>query len=143
LLAEYLVTQFAKVEQTKLDFIRRRQLQIRTELAKGIEDALRPADVDGLCSVPIDHDSSAEHTQNTTQQPASTTRSLTVPGAAGPSNPKPWLLPGHQVGHPITVLSASYVGGPRYNKANYLDAMALLPVHHHPDLFITMTSNPK
>ncbi|KAF8066095.1 hypothetical protein N665_1161s0005 [Sinapis alba] len=41
------------------------------------------------------------------------------------------------------VLPASFTGGPRYMKNNYLDAMAICKHFGFPDFFITSTCNPK
>ncbi|CAN7062689.1 unnamed protein product [Brassica oleracea var. botrytis] len=41
------------------------------------------------------------------------------------------------------VLPASFTGGPRYMKNNYLDAMTICKHFGFPDLFITFTCNPK
>ena len=41
------------------------------------------------------------------------------------------------------ILPSSYVGSPRYMTQAYDDAMAMLRAHGKPDLFITMTCNPK
>lgn len=41
------------------------------------------------------------------------------------------------------ILPASFVGGPRFMKNNYLDAMAICRHFGFPDLFITFTCNPK
>ncbi|CAF1748470.1 unnamed protein product [Brassica oleracea var. botrytis] len=41
------------------------------------------------------------------------------------------------------LLPASFTGGPRYMKNNYLDAMAICKYFGFPDLFITFTCNPK
>ncbi|KAH9052153.1 hypothetical protein Ae201684P_013655 [Aphanomyces euteiches] len=41
------------------------------------------------------------------------------------------------------VLSSSYTGGPRYMRQRYLDAMAIVRKYGRPDLFITVTCNPK
>ncbi|XP_033142595.1 uncharacterized protein LOC117132485 [Brassica rapa] len=41
------------------------------------------------------------------------------------------------------ILPASFTGGPRYMKNNYLDAMAICRHFGFPDLFITFTCNPK
>ena len=41
------------------------------------------------------------------------------------------------------ILPSSYVGSPRYMSQAYDDAMAMLRAHGKPDLFITMTCNPK
>jgi hypothetical protein len=42
-----------------------------------------------------------------------------------------------------TVLLASFVGGGRNMKRRYMDAMALIQKYGKPDIFLTMTSNPK
>ena len=41
------------------------------------------------------------------------------------------------------MLPASFTGGPRYMKNNYLDAMAICKHFRFPDLFITFTCNPR
>lgn len=41
------------------------------------------------------------------------------------------------------LLPATFVGGPRYMKNLYLDAMAICKYYGFPDLFITFTCNPK
>ncbi len=41
------------------------------------------------------------------------------------------------------ILPSSFTGGPRYMVQNYQDAMAICRWLGHPDLFITMTCNPK
>ena len=43
----------------------------------------------------------------------------------------------------LIVLPASFTGGPRYMKARYQDAMAIVRKHGKPDMFVTMTCNPK
>ena len=47
-----------------------------------------------------------------------------------------------QVGKPV-VLPSSFTGGPRYMQQNYMDAMALCRWYGCPDLFLTITCNPK
>ena len=42
-----------------------------------------------------------------------------------------------------TVLPSSYIGGPRYMSGLYQDAMAAVRKYGKPDLFITITCNPK
>ena len=42
----------------------------------------------------------------------------------------------------LYILPSSFVGGPRYMKELYNDAMALVVKYGKPDLFITMTTNP-
>ncbi len=41
------------------------------------------------------------------------------------------------------ILPGSFVGGPRDMFSRYLDAMALVRAYGKPDLFITVTCNPK
>ena len=41
------------------------------------------------------------------------------------------------------ILPATYIGSPRYMQQNYQDAMAIMRSVGRPDLFITMTCNPK
>eukprot|EP00775_Hariotina_reticulata_P000896 gene896-1219_t len=43
----------------------------------------------------------------------------------------------------MVILPATFLGGPRHMYQLYQDAMALVRKHGKPDLFITMTSNPK
>jgi hypothetical protein len=43
----------------------------------------------------------------------------------------------------MVVLPSSFIGGPRHMHQLYQDAMALVRKHGKPDLFITITSNPK
>lgn len=46
------------------------------------------------------------------------------------------------VGKPC-MLPSSFTGGPRYMAQNFQDAMAICRTMGHPDLFVTMTCNPK
>ena len=41
-----------------------------------------------------------------------------------------------------TVLSTSFIGGPRDMRRRYMDAMALVRKFGKPDIFLTMTCNP-
>jgi hypothetical protein len=41
-----------------------------------------------------------------------------------------------------TVLSASFIGGPRDMRRRYMDAMALVRKFGKPTIFLTMTCNP-
>ena len=41
-----------------------------------------------------------------------------------------------------TVLSSSFIGGPRDMRRRYMDAMALVRKYGKPDIFLTMTCNP-
>ncbi|KAK9049401.1 hypothetical protein SSX86_031630 [Deinandra increscens subsp. villosa] len=47
-----------------------------------------------------------------------------------------------QVGQRV-ILPSSFTGGPRYMMQNFLDAMAICKWYGYPDLFITITCNPK
>ena len=40
-----------------------------------------------------------------------------------------------------TVLSSTFIGGPRDMRLRYMDAMALVQKYGKPDIFLTMTSN--
>jgi hypothetical protein len=52
-------------------------------------------------------------------------------------------VPAAEIGTSIVRLPSSFVGSARYYQQLYLDAMALPRHFGKPDLFITMTSNPK
>jgi hypothetical protein len=41
-----------------------------------------------------------------------------------------------------TMLSPSFIGGPRDMRRRYMDAMALVRKFGKPDIFLTMTCNP-
>ena len=43
----------------------------------------------------------------------------------------------------LFVLPSTYIGGPRYMQKHYQDAMAIMRKHGRPDLFVTVTCNPK
>lgn len=43
----------------------------------------------------------------------------------------------------LFILPSTYIGGPRYMQQHYQDAMAIMRAVKRPDLFITMTCNPK
>lgn len=51
-------------------------------------------------------------------------------------------LQGKKAGTAI-ILPSSFQGGPRYMQQNYQDAMAIVTKYGKPDLFVTMTCNPK
>lgn len=48
----------------------------------------------------------------------------------------------NQVGRPM-ILPSSFLGSPRYMFEIFQDSMAITRYHHHPDIFLTMTANPK
>ena len=53
---------------------------------------------------------------------------------------------GEQNGNAVgkrTVLASSFIGGPRDKLRRYLDAMALVRKYGKPDIFLTMTCNPR
>ena len=45
-------------------------------------------------------------------------------------------------GTPV-ILPSSFIGSPRYMKQRYQDAMCIVAKYGKPDLFVTMTCNPK
>jgi hypothetical protein len=120
---EQIVTAYAKVERANLEVLKHSQHMLRTEVASGLQDALRPADAASV-------------------QPL-TTDSGNGRGAFAESLLCKRPRTGADVGHPITILPASFTGSPRYMRARYLDAMALLKEYKHPDLFVTFTASPK
>jgi hypothetical protein len=125
---EQIVAWYARVERANLDVLRHSQHLLRSEVASGLQDALRPADaVAGPGSQHL-----AQHGSNIM---SATTSSSTLLGKRART--------GRDVGHPVTILPPSFTGSRRYMHARYLDAMALLKEHKHPDLFITFTANPK
>jgi hypothetical protein len=93
LFQQYVVDQYARIDQERLSYFRFHQKKIRCELYSGLEDHL----------------------------------------AANDAN---------RVGK-RTILPSSYIGGPRNMSANYQDSMAMVRKYGKPDLFITMTCNPK
>ncbi|XP_073302966.1 uncharacterized protein [Primulina huaijiensis] len=95
LLQQFVVDMYIKLETTRLDYYRRNQSEIRSEMYQGIVDSV----VNGE------------------------TR-------------------GSEIGHRV-VLPASFIGGPRDMHKRYLDAIALVRAFGKPDLFITMSCNPK
>ncbi len=93
LFQQYIVDQYARIDQDRLRYLQQNQQQIRSELYQGLEDHINAND-------------------------------------------------GGRVGQ-RTVLPSSYIGGPRHMSALYQDAMASVRKFGKPDLFITMTCNPK
>ncbi|KAI8543515.1 hypothetical protein RHMOL_Rhmol08G0224500 [Rhododendron molle] len=47
-----------------------------------------------------------------------------------------------QIGQ-MVVLPSSFIGSPRHMFENFQDSMAITRYNHHPDIFLTMTANPK
>ena len=94
LFSQYVVDQYAKVEQERLNFQRRNQETLRASSYKGLYDSVE-------ANVPM-----------------------------------------QDIGTPV-ILSPSFVGGPRYYHNKTQDALSYVRVYGKPDLFITMTANPK
>ena len=92
---QYIVDQYAKVVNQRLEYFRFHQKEIRAELYQGITDAIADGETDARA-----------------------------------------------VGKRI-VLPATFVGGPRQMNKLYQDAMGIVRSLGKPDLFITMTCNPK
>jgi hypothetical protein len=83
------------VENSRLNYLRNNQKQLRAEVYQGLLDGLGRNETTGM-------------------------------------------LQGRRI-----VLPASFIGGPRHMAQSYQDAMALVRAFGKPDLFITMTCNPK
>lgn len=93
LFQQWVVDQYAKIDQSRLEFFRSHQKQIRAEQYCGLVDAIQSDD---------------------------------------------FVNAGKRV-----ILPASYYGGPRNMHQKYQDAMAIVRDKGKPDLFITITCNPK
>lgn len=96
LFQQYIVDSYVKTEAARLDFIRRKQKDLRVELYQGLMDHI--------------NSQAAQHN----------------------------LTPGKMV-----ILPSSFQGSPRAMQQNYQDAMAIVSKFGKPDLFLTITSNPK
>ena len=94
LFQQWIVDMYTVIEQTRLNYLRFNQKQIRAELYNGLQDAMISGD--------------------------STTN----------------------IGQRI-ILPSSFTGGPRQMHKLYQDGMAIVRVFGKPDLFITITCNPK
>ncbi|AQL05265.1 hypothetical protein ZEAMMB73_Zm00001d046964 [Zea mays] len=94
LFQQFAIDSYIKVESSRLDFIRRNQDRLRTNLYKGLVDSLHEG-------------------ENRADK----------------------------IGK-RTVLSTSFIGGPRDMRRRYMDAMALVRKFGKPDIFLTMTCNP-
>ena len=105
---EYWVDQYAKVESSRLGFIRRNQPRLRTKLYQGVVDAHSADDV-----------------------------ALAGEGAVTSG------YTAANVGKRLIILPATFAGGPRYMHKMYQNSMAIVRHYSKPDLFITMTCNPK
>lgn len=66
-----------------------------------------------------------------------------APPAAEAAEPAETVLRGFNVGVRRVVLPGSFTGGPRFMQGLYQDAMALVRRLGKPDLFVTVTCNPK
>ncbi|XP_026459440.1 uncharacterized protein LOC113360108 [Papaver somniferum] len=47
-----------------------------------------------------------------------------------------------EMGQPV-ILPSSFIGGPRHMYEIYQDSMGITRYNHHPDIFLTMTANPR
>lgn len=92
---QYIVDMYVKIENTRLDFLRKNQSMLRSELYQGVVESVG----DGIINA------------------ASVGRRVVLP--------------------------ASFIGGPCNMKCRYLNAMTLVRKFSKPDLFVTMTCNPK
>lgn len=93
LFQQYLVDQFARIDEERLSYLRGNQAKIRADLYSNLEDHVERNDSERIGT--------------------------------------------------RTVLPSSYIGGPRNMSANYQDSMAIVRKFGKPDLFVTMTCNPK
>ncbi|ONM55010.1 hypothetical protein ZEAMMB73_Zm00001d020494 [Zea mays] len=94
LFQQFAVDTYIKIENSRLDYIRRNQDRLRADLYQGLVDSMLDGDIRG-----------------------------------------------EKVGK-RTVLSTSFIGGPRDMRRRYMDAMALVRKFGKPDIFLTMTCNP-
>ena len=92
---QYIVDQYAKIEQERLNYCLYHQHELRAELYQGLSDSVHAGDTDGS-----------------------------------------------SVGRKI-ILPASFIGSARNMNQLYQDAMAIVRRYGKPDLFITVTCNPK
>ncbi|PWZ06841.1 ATP-dependent DNA helicase PIF1 [Zea mays] len=94
LFQQFAVDTYIKIENSRLDYIRKNQDRLRADLYQGLVDSMLDGDIRG-----------------------------------------------EKVGK-RTVLSMSFIGGPRDMRRRYMDAMALVRKFGKPDIFLTMTCNP-
>ncbi|PWZ05548.1 ATP-dependent DNA helicase PIF1 [Zea mays] len=94
LFQQFAVDTYIKIENSRLDYIRKNQDRLRADLYQGLVDSMLDGDIRG-----------------------------------------------EKVGK-RTVLSTSFIGGPRDMRCRYMDAMALVRKFGKPDIFLTMTCNP-
>ncbi|PWZ44727.1 ATP-dependent DNA helicase PIF1 [Zea mays] len=94
LFQQFAVDTYIKIENSRLDYIRKNQDRLRADLYQGLVDSMLDGDIRG-----------------------------------------------EKVGK-RTVLSTSFIGGPRDMRRRYMDAMALVRKFGKPDIFLTMTCNP-
>jgi hypothetical protein len=94
---EWLVDQYCKVENERLNYLRFNQNKIRADLYQGLADAVHAADGDADA-----------------------------------------IVSGKCI-----IMPSSFTGGPRHMTQLYQDSMAIVRSMGKPDLFITITCNPK
>nr|XP_049460965.1 uncharacterized protein LOC120947674 [Anopheles coluzzii] len=130
LFQQYCVDQYCKIEMQRLKYLREHQAQLRTEAYTGFMDL---AGAEGTIA-----DLHPDYLPNVAveipvvqEPPVAPRRSIIDP----PSN---LSRTGTRV-----ILGPSFVGSNRYMRAQYQDAMAIVRALGKPDLFITVTCNPK
>ena len=129
---EWLVDQYCKIEAQRLLWVKLNQTAIRAELYQGLQDAVREGDVQ--------EGTTAEMQGRNIVLPSSFTGGQRwAPPAAAPCLPLQRLI--CFVAH--NTHTAHHTAPRRYMAQSYQDAMALVRTFGKPDLFITMTCNPK
>uniref|UniRef100_A0A182PFC9 ATP-dependent DNA helicase n=1 Tax=Anopheles epiroticus TaxID=199890 RepID=A0A182PFC9_9DIPT len=115
------------MEAQRLLFQRNNQSQLRAELYQGVWDI----------AASDEEDSSHVNAQTSEQVSCSNTTSTTTTTTS--ICPRSTL---QSIGRRV-ILSPSFVGSDRYMTAQYQDSMAIVRAFGKPDLFITITCNPK
>ncbi|XP_061515602.1 uncharacterized protein LOC133393679 [Anopheles gambiae] len=130
LFQQYCVDQYCKIEMQRLKYLREHQAQLRTEAYTGFMDL---AGAEGTIADlhPDNLPNVAVEIPVVQEPPVAPRRSIIDP----PSN---LSRTGTRV-----ILGPSFVGSNRYMRAQYQDAMAIVRALGKPDLFITVTCNPK
>ena len=129
LFQQYCVDQYCKIETQRLKFLRDHQAQLRTAAYSGFMDLA------GAEQTIIDLQPNISH--------------LPAEGPAAPDIPSVPNVPNETTEPNLSrtgtrvILGPSFVGSNRYMQAQYQDAMAIVRALGKPDLFITITCNPK
>jgi hypothetical protein len=137
LFQQYCVDQYAKIEQQRLLFQMNNQQALRADLYAGFADAVRQ-------DQPVMNDVAAEHAaRHAVQQ-----RSTAVASAPQPNAPQSSTRTERQSIRMMDkgtrlLLALSFTGSNRYMREQYQDAMAMVRAYGKPDLFVTVTCNPK